>query len=266
MDGRAGTNLVGRKVAIQPLAGEFVEGVLLPDAIIERLVQTGGQASAIAKLDVPVIIPDPSTGNESEVSRILLRPYHSDLQWVFSRGGPPGMPVVAEVRGLTTDINGHEREVPLGKAALWRAPDSTDSRESQIPSEFDLELQAIEATAEEFRTLLLRKYGIAVSYDRDTLLRLDDTIDRVVGPRISRDDLGALVVPWADLLTKAIIVVFAGEPFQDPADGIKVRISTGSGFYEVSPVSQMWTRLASPGAPDASIRGFVEKLLTLAGR
>jgi hypothetical protein len=148
----------------------------------------------------------------------------------------------------------------LGKAALWRAPDSVDASPVHIHSNIELQFRGIEEEAESLVKLLRRKYGMKLSYDEDSLRKLDDIIDSEVKPPVSKDRLGMAVVPWDSFLTKGVAVVFSGEFVKDPANGVKVRIRTPKGVVETSPSNRMWSRLEQGRNDRTSITRYIEEL------
>lgn len=148
----------------------------------------------------------------------------------------------------------------MGKAALWRAPDSFDATPAKIPTHFEMKVRGVEARAENLGNSLREQHGVKLNFDEESLLRLDDLIDRLVKPPVDPQKLSTVVVPWADFLTKAVAVVFSGHLFQDPGNGIRVRIATRSGIIATSPDSQMWSRLEQGRNDETSITRYIERL------
>lgn len=113
--------LVGRKVVLAPLAGES-EITKDLEGIIERVLERRGVQRSwnyyVVRLAAPLMYVHPGRSEALQLECVLVIPDGTLLEWAFTGGGPPGLPVLVKVFGVLPDPGSGETNLSSGETFL----------------------------------------------------------------------------------------------------------------------------------------------------
>jgi hypothetical protein len=128
--------LRGRRITIEPLKGES-EFEREQEGRIEGIVQRPGVKRQweyyLVRLDETLAYLHPSFERPLRLTHVLILPDGTRLEWAYTGGGPPGLPVLIKVFGVLPEPNSKVTDYATGSVFLLARAIAKSGRNHTAP-------------------------------------------------------------------------------------------------------------------------------------